>query len=50
LVPSNFQSFGLDRCPGVITRPGRKLESAGIVDKPCLLPTAKGGSAAGWAF
>ena len=42
--------YDIDRWTGLITKPGQKLEGTSICDKICVIPTAKGGIAAGWAF
>ena len=42
--------YDLDRRTGLITKPGQKLEGTSICDKICVIPTAKGGIAARWAF
>ena len=42
--------YDLDRRTGLITKPGQKLEGTSICDKIYVIPTAKGGIAARWAF
>lgn len=42
--------YDLDRWSGVISRPGHAMEGVNIKDKILVVPSAKGGVAAGWAF
>ncbi len=42
--------YDLDRTTGVISRRGHSAEGQAIKDKILIIPTAKGGVAAGWAF
>lgn len=42
--------YDLDRTTGLISKIGHALEGASIRDKILVIPTAKGGVAAGWAF
>jgi predicted aconitase with swiveling domain len=42
--------YDLDRLTGVISRIGHSAEGASLKDKVLIIPTAKGGVAAGWAF
>lgn len=42
--------YDLDRTTGLISKIGHALEGASIRDKIMIIPTAKGGVAAGWAF
>lgn len=42
--------YDLDRTTGVISKIGHSLEGHSIRDKIMIVPTAKGGVAAGWAF
>ena len=42
--------YDLDRTTGVITKIGHALEGAHLRDTILVVPTAKGGVAAGWAF
>lgn len=42
--------YDLDRTTGQITKIGHSLEGAFINDKIMIIPSAKGGVAAGWAF
>jgi hypothetical protein len=42
--------YDLDRTTGVITKIGHALEGVQLRDKILVVPTAKGGVAAGWAF
>ena len=42
--------YDLDRWTGVISRIGHSAEGQSIKDRILVIPTAKGGVAAGWAF
>jgi hypothetical protein len=42
--------YDLDRTTGVITKIGHDLEGKELKDKILIIPTAKGGVAAGWAL
>ncbi len=42
--------YDLDRTTGVISKIGHSLEGHSIRDKIMVVPSAKGGVAAGWAF
>jgi predicted aconitase with swiveling domain len=42
--------YDLDRWTGVISRIGHSVEGQSIKDKILVIPTVKGGVAAGWAF
>ncbi|HET8610369.1 MAG TPA: DUF126 domain-containing protein [Burkholderiales bacterium] len=42
--------YDLDRTTGVISKAGHALEGVHLHDKILIVPTAKGGVAAGWAF
>ena len=42
--------YDLDRTTGVITRIGHGAEGESIAGRVLIMPTAKGGVAAGWAF
>ena len=42
--------YDLDRTTGVITKIGHDLEGMQLRDKILIVPSAKGGVAAGWAF
>lgn len=42
--------YDLDRTTGVISKIGHSLEGVAIRDKIMIVPSAKGGVAAGWAF
>jgi len=42
--------YDLDRWTGVISRIGHTAEGQSIVGKILIIPTVKGGVAAGWAF
>lgn len=42
--------YDLDRWTGEISRPGHSIEGENIADKILIVPSAKGGIAAGWAF
>lgn len=42
--------YDLDRSTGIISRQGHCLEGASIADRVLVIPVAKGGVAAGWAF
>lgn len=42
--------YDLDRATGVISRRGHSVEGASIADAIFVIPAAKGGVAAGWAF
>lgn len=42
--------YDLDRTTGVISKIGHSLEGRCIRDKILVIPSAKGGVAAGWAF
>jgi uncharacterized protein len=42
--------YDLDRTTGVISKVGHALEGVQLRDKILIVPTAKGGVAAGWAF
>lgn len=42
--------YDLDRTTGVISKIGHALEGVQLRDKILVLPSAKGGVAAGWAF
>jgi len=42
--------YDLDRATGIISRKGHSLEGASIADAIFVIPAAKGGVAAGWAF
>lgn len=42
--------YDLDRTTGLISKIGHSLEGESIRDKIMIIPTAKGGVAAGWAF
>lgn len=42
--------YDLDRTTGVISRIGHSLEGHSVRDKIMIIPSAKGGVAAGWAF
>lgn len=42
--------YDLDRTTGVISKIGHSLEGRRIRDKILVIPSAKGGVAAGWAF
>jgi predicted aconitase with swiveling domain len=42
--------YDLDRTTGVISKAGHALEGIHLRDKILIVPTAKGGVAAGWAF
>lgn len=42
--------YDLDRWSGVISRIGHSAEGQSIKDKILVIPTVKGGVAAGWAF
>lgn len=42
--------YDLDRVTGVISKIGHALEGTSLRDKILVVPTAKGGVAAGWAF
>lgn len=42
--------YDLDRTTGVISKIGHALEGHSVRDKIMIIPTAKGGVAAGWAF
>ena len=42
--------YDLDRGTGVVSRKGHAIEGQSIVGKILVIPTAKGGVAAGWAF
>ncbi len=42
--------YDLDRVTGVISKIGHSLEGVHLRDKILIVPTAKGGVAAGWAF
>lgn len=42
--------YDLDRVTGVISKIGHSLEGTHLRDKILIVPTAKGGVAAGWAF
>ena len=42
--------YDLDRTTGIITKIGHALEGKSLRDRILIIPTAKGGVAAGWAF
>jgi predicted aconitase with swiveling domain len=42
--------YDLDRTTGLISKIGHSLEGQSIRDKIMIIPSAKGGVAAGWAF
>lgn len=42
--------YDLDRTSGVISKIGHALEGHSVHDKIMIIPSAKGGVAAGWAF
>jgi len=42
--------YDLDRTTGVISKIGHSLEGHSVHDKIMIIPAAKGGVAAGWAF
>lgn len=42
--------YDLDRLSGVISRIGHSAEGQSIKDRVLVIPTVKGGVAAGWAF
>jgi predicted aconitase with swiveling domain len=42
--------YDLDRATGIISRQGHCLAGASIADRVLVIPVAKGGVAAGWAF
>ena len=42
--------YDLDRISGVISRVGHSVEGRSIKDRILVIPTVKGGVAAGWAF
>ena len=42
--------YDLDRTTGVISKIGHSLEGHSVRDKIMIIPAAKGGVAAGWAF
>lgn len=42
--------YDLDRTTGVITKIGHALEGMQLRDRVLIVPSAKGGVAAGWAF
>ncbi len=42
--------YDLDRISGVISRVGHSVEGWSIKDRILVIPTVKGGVAAGWAF
>ena len=42
--------YDLDRWTGLISRIGHSAEGRSIVDRILVIPTVKGGVAAGWAF
>lgn len=42
--------YDLDRRTGIVSRNGHAIEGQSIVGKVLIVPTAKGGVAAGWAF
>jgi uncharacterized protein len=42
--------YDLDRAAGIVSRPGHDLEGLRLRDKILIVPTARGGVAAGWAF
>lgn len=42
--------YDLDRTTGVISKIGHSLEGHSVRDKIMIIPSAKGGVAAGWAF
>jgi len=42
--------YDLDRWSGIISRVGHTAEGQSIVGKILIIPTVKGGVAAGWAF
>lgn len=42
--------YDLDRTTGVISKIGHALEGHSVRDKIMIIPSAKGGVAAGWAF
>lgn len=51
VFPEGFSPrYDLDRTTGVISKIGHPLEGTSIRDKVLIIPTAKGGVAAGWAF
>ena len=42
--------YDLDRISGVISRIGHSVEGLSVKDRILVIPTVKGGVAAGWAF
>jgi len=42
--------YDLDRDTGIVSRQGHAIEGRSVVGKVLIIPTAKGGVAAGWAF
>lgn len=42
--------YDMDRSTGIISRKGHSVEGASIADTIFVIPAAKGGVAAGWAF
>jgi predicted aconitase with swiveling domain len=42
--------YDLDRLSGIISRIGHSVEGQSIKDRVLVIPTVKGGVAAGWAF
>ncbi|MEO5701462.1 MAG: DUF126 domain-containing protein [Casimicrobiaceae bacterium] len=42
--------YDLDRVSGVISRIGHSVEGMSVKDRILVIPTVKGGVAAGWAF